>query len=119
MPEPSVFSRIIAGEIEAPKVYEDDQCIVIRDRSPQAPTHLLIIPRKPLVNLSDAGAGDKPLLGHLMWVASELGRKLGLDGYRLVVNNGRSAGQTVFHLHIHLLAEKEMPEQGLADTVPD
>lgn len=118
MPEPSVFSRIIAGEIEAPRVYEDEQCIVIEDRSPQAPTHLLIIPRKPLVNLSDAGVEDKPLLGHLLWVASELGRRFGLDGYRLVVNNGRSAGQTVFHLHIHLLAQREMSEQGLTDTVP-
>ncbi|WP_193165856.1 histidine triad nucleotide-binding protein [Microbulbifer hainanensis] len=114
MPEPSVFSQIISGEIEVPRVYEDDLCIVIRDRSPQAPTHLLIIPRKPLANLSEANGDDKPLLGHLMWVAAELGRKLGLEGYRLVVNNGRSAGQTVFHLHIHLLAQREMREQDLA-----
>lgn len=114
MSESSVFSKIISGEIEAPRIYEDDQCIVIRDRSPQAPTHLLIIPRKPLANLSDAEIDDKPLLGHLMWVAAELGRKLGLEGFRLVVNNGRTAGQTVFHLHIHLLAQREMREQGLA-----
>ncbi len=114
MAEPSVFSKIVSGEIAVDRVYEDEQCIVIRDRSPQAPTHLLIIPRKPLVNLSDAEVEDKPLMGHLMWVAAELGRKLGLEGYRLVVNNGRAAGQTVFHLHIHLLAQKKMPEQGLA-----
>ncbi|SDK72420.1 histidine triad nucleotide-binding protein [Microbulbifer yueqingensis] len=115
MSEPSVFSRIIAGEIPAERVYEDDQCIVIRDRAPKAPTHLLIIPRKPLVSVLDAEEGDRPLLGHLVWVAGELGRRLGLDGFRLVVNNGRSAGQTVFHLHIHLLAEREMREQDLAD----
>ncbi|WHI48141.1 histidine triad nucleotide-binding protein [Microbulbifer sp. VAAF005] len=114
MGEPSVFSQIISGDIPAEMIYEDDQCVVIEDRAPQAPTHLLIIPRKPLVNLSVAQAEDKPLLGHLMWVATELGRKLGLEGYRLVVNNGRSAGQTVFHLHVHLLAQKRMPEQGLA-----
>lgn len=111
----SVFSKIISGEIPADRVYEDDQCIVIPDRSPQAPTHLLIIPRKPLVNLSDAKEGDKPLLGHLMWVAAELGRKLDLEGFRLVVNNGNAAGQSVFHLHIHLLAQKEMREQDLAE----
>jgi len=115
MTEPSVFSRIISGEIPTERVYEDDQCIVIEDRSPQAPTHLLIIPRKPLVNLSDASAEDEPLLGHLMWVAAELGRKLGLEGFRLVVNNGRAAGQTVFHLHIHLLAQKRMRERDLVE----
>ncbi|SHG01350.1 histidine triad (HIT) family protein [Microbulbifer donghaiensis] len=115
MSEPSVFSQIISGDIPVERVFEDEHCIVIRDRSPQAPTHLLIIPRKPLTNLADAEVEDKPLLGHLMWVAAELGRKLGLEGYRLVVNNGRSAGQTVFHLHIHLLAQKRMPEQGLAE----
>ncbi|WP_444930164.1 histidine triad nucleotide-binding protein [Microbulbifer sp. SSSA002] len=114
MGEPSVFSQIISGDIPTEMIYEDDQCVVIEDRAPQAPTHLLIIPRKPLVNLSDAQVEDKSLLGHLMWVAAELGRKLGLEGYRLVVNNGRSAGQTVFHLHVHLLAQKRMPEQGLA-----
>ena len=115
MGEPSVFSRIMAGEVPAKRIFEDDQCIVIEDRSPQAPTHLLIIPRKPLVNLVEAQKEDAPLLGHLMWVASELSRQLGLeDGFRLVVNNGRSAGQTVFHLHIHLLAQRKMPEAGLA-----
>ncbi|WP_334079210.1 histidine triad nucleotide-binding protein [Microbulbifer sp. M83] len=115
MSEPSVFSRILAGEIPVDRVYEDEQCIVIRDRAPKAPTHLLIIPRKPLINVSDATQEDRLLMGHLLWVAGELGRKLELDGFRLVVNNGRSAGQTVFHLHIHLLADREMREQDLAD----
>ncbi|KUJ81675.1 histidine triad nucleotide-binding protein [Microbulbifer flavimaris] len=115
MSKPSVFSRIIAGEVEADRVFEDEQCIVIRDRAPKAPTHLLIIPKKPLVNLLDAGAEDKPLLGHLLWVAAEMGRRLELDGYRLVMNNGPDAGQTVFHMHIHLLANRKMREQDLAE----
>ncbi|MEX2964397.1 histidine triad nucleotide-binding protein [Microbulbifer sp. TYP-18] len=114
MSAPSVFSSIIAGDVPAERVYEDDLCIVIRDRAPQAPTHLLIIPRKPLVNLSAADLADRPLLGHLMWVAGELGRRFELDGFRLIVNNGRSAGQTVFHLHLHLLAQREMCERDLA-----
>jgi histidine triad (HIT) family protein len=115
MEELSVFSRIIAGELPAKRIYEDDRCIVIEDRAPKAPTHLLIIPRKPLVNLADAEPEDKPLLGHLMWVAAEMARRFGVEkGYRLIINNGRSAGQTVFHLHVHLLAQKPMQESDLA-----
>ena len=118
MAEASVFTRIIAGELPARRLYEDDQCIVIEDRSPQAPTHLLIIPRIPLVSLAEARVEDAPLLGHLMWVAADMARRLKLeDGFRLVVNNGRGAGQTVFHLHIHLLAQRKMPEAGLADDL--
>lgn len=118
MAEASVFTKIMAGELPARRLYDDDQCIVIEDRSPQAPTHLLIIPRKPLVSLAEAQAGDAPLLGHLMWVAAEMARRLKLDdGFRLVVNNGRGAGQSVFHLHIHLLAQRKMPEGGLADDL--
>ncbi|MCK7595650.1 histidine triad nucleotide-binding protein [Microbulbifer sp. CAU 1566] len=118
MSEVSVFSRIIAGELPARRFYEDELCVVIEDRSPQAPTHLLIIPRKPLVNLADAQMDDVPLLGHLMWVASEMARQLKLEeGFRLVINNGRGAGQTVFHLHIHLLAQRKMPEAGLAEDL--
>ncbi|WP_066962949.1 histidine triad nucleotide-binding protein [Microbulbifer sp. Q7] len=120
MAERSVFTRIIEGELSARRLYEDDQCIVIEDRAPQAPTHLLVIPRKPLVNLADVLPEDVPLLGHLMWVASTMARRLNLEkGFRLVVNNGREAGQTVFHLHIHLLAQRKMPEAGLADDLRD
>ncbi|MCQ3831151.1 histidine triad nucleotide-binding protein [Microbulbifer elongatus] len=120
MAEASVFSRIIAGDIPAPRLYEDDQCIVIKDRAPQAPTHLLIIPRKPLVSVADAREEDVPLLGHLLWVASKMAERLKLeDGFRLVINNGRGAGQTVFHLHIHLLAQRELPEEGLTEDLQD
>jgi len=118
MEERSVFTRIMDGEVPSRLLYEDDQCIVIEDRAPQAPTHLLIIPRKPLVSLAEAGEGDVPLLGHLLWVASEMARRLNLEkGFRLVVNNGREAGQTVFHLHIHLLAQRKMPEAGLGEDL--
>ncbi|MFD1218486.1 histidine triad nucleotide-binding protein [Microbulbifer celer] len=121
MSEQTVFSRILSGEIPARRVYEDDQCIVIEDRAPQAPTHLLIIPRKPLVNVAAAQEEDAPLLGHLMWVAAELARRLGLEesGFRLIINNGSGAGQTVFHLHIHLLAQCTMREGDLAQDLPE
>ncbi|AQQ68307.1 histidine triad nucleotide-binding protein [Microbulbifer agarilyticus] len=120
MEDVSVFSRIIAGELPARRLYEDEHCIVIEDRAPQAPTHLLIIPRKPLVSVADAREEDVPLLGHLMWVASQMAERLHLeDGFRLVVNNGRGAGQTVFHLHIHLLAQRKLPEAGLAEGLQD
>ena len=120
MTKPSVFSQIIAGEVPAKRIFEDDQCIVIEDRSPQAPTHLLIIPRKPLVSVADVRPEDAPLMGHLLWVAAELARKLNLeDGFRLIINNGRDAGQTVFHLHIHLLAQRKMREADLAQGLPE
>lgn len=110
----SVFSRIMRGELPADVLYEDDDCIVIKDRFPQAPTHLLVIPRKPLVNIGVAGEEDKPLLGHLMWVAGEMARKLGIDdGFRVIINNGPGGGQTVFHLHLHLLANKAYREEDL------
>lgn len=112
----SVFSRIIAGELPANKLYEDDQCIVIEDIAPQAPTHLLIIPRRALTDLAEAEIEDRPLLGHLLWVAAEMARRLGLErGFRLIINNGRDAGQSVFHLHIHLLAQRKLSEADLAE----
>lgn len=115
MAEPSIFTRIIAGELPAKILYEDEQCVVIPDINPQATTHLLIIPRKPLLHLGQAQEQDKPLLGHLLWVAAEMARKLQLDnGFRLVVNNGAGAGQTVDHLHIHLLSKKGFAESDLS-----
>jgi histidine triad (HIT) family protein len=108
MTEATLFTRIIDREIPADIVYEDDQCIVINDISPQAPIHMLVIPRKPIVKLADAAAEDKALLGHLMWVAGEVARQVGVaDAFRLVVNNGQAAGQTIFHLHLHLLADPQ------------
>ena len=103
----TLFTRIINRDIPADILYEDDQCIVINDIAPQAPVHMLVIPRQPLPRLADASQVDREMLGHLMWVAGEVARQFGIDdAFRLVVNNGAEAGQTVFHLHLHILANK-------------
>ena len=106
MPEDTIFSKIIAKEIPADIVFETDSVLAFRDIAPQAPTHILIIPKKPIVNVSDASEDDGALLGELMLAAKKIAEEQGLtqDGYRLVINNGERAGQTVFHLHMHLLA---------------
>ena len=110
MPE-TIFSKIIAGEIPAEKVYEDDHCIAINDINPQAPVHILVIPRKAIEKLSDARPEDQELLGHLMLVVGKIARQLGAeDAYRMIVNNGAGAGQTVFHLHLHILAGRNLGE---------
>ncbi|MCG8394428.1 MAG: histidine triad nucleotide-binding protein [Pseudomonadales bacterium] len=112
--EPSIFTRIINGEIPADILYEDEDCICIKDIAPKAPTHLLIIPRRPIPRLADAGEADKALLGHLMLKVGDIARQVGVDeAFRVVVNNGAGAGQTVFHLHIHLLAGKTYDESAL------
>ena len=111
---PTLFTRIINREIPAYIVYEDDHCIVINDIAPQAPVHMLVIPVKPIPRLVDASVEDKAILGHLMWVASEMARQVGVDeAFRLVVNNGEGAGQTVFHLHLHVLGNKKFAESEL------
>lgn len=112
--EPTLFTRIINREIPADIVYEDEQCIAIKDIAPKAPTHLLIIPHKPIPRLVDATPDDKAALGHLMWVAGEVARRAGVEeAFRVIVNNGSGAGQTVFHLHVHLLANKKFTEDNL------
>ena len=103
--EKTIFQKIIDKEIPSTTHYEDDLCIVINDINPQAPLHLLIIPKKPLSKLSDAQEKDLNLLGQLMLVAGNMSRKFNVeDAFNIVINNGEKAGQTVFHLHIHLLA---------------
>ena len=105
----TVFQRIIDHEVPARIEHEDEHCIVIHDINPQAPVHLLVIPKKPIARVSDAGADDQALLGHLLLTAGTVARKLGLaDGFRLVVNNGRLASESVPHLHVHLLAKRQM-----------
>ena len=105
----TLFEKIINKEIPADILYEDDISIVIKDISPQAPTHLLIIPKKVIPKLSDATAEDQKVLGHLMLIAGKIADELGLDEtFRLVVNNGAKAGQSVFHLHIHLLSGRPL-----------
>ena len=104
----TIFQKIIDKELPADIVYEDELSLVFRDINPTAPTHLLIIPKKQKEKISDAGEDDELLLGHLFLVAGKVARLLGVeDAFRLVVNNGSGAQQTVFHLHIHLIAERE------------
>ncbi len=102
-PADCLFCRIVAGEIPARIVHSDDLVVAFHDIAAQAPTHVLLIPRRHLSGLADATAEDLPLLGRLFATAAELARRLELDGYRVVVNTGASAGQSVFHLHLHLL----------------
>jgi histidine triad (HIT) family protein len=116
MSEKSIFSRIIDGEVPSQFIYEDELCVCIKDIAPQAPLHLLIIPRQPIPRLVDATPADKAILGHLMWAAGEIARQQGVhEAFRLVVNNGADAGQTVFHLHLHLMAHKQFREGQLWD----
>ena len=104
----TIFQKIIDKELPADIIYEDELALVFKDINPVAPTHLLIIPKKQIEKVSDAEDQDKELLGHLLLVAGKVSRDLGIDeAFRLVVNNGAGAQQTVFHLHIHLIAERE------------
>ena len=101
----TLFTKIISREIPADIVYEDDLCLAFRDINPQAPTHVLLIPKKEIPRLVDAKPEDAALLGHLMLTANKIARQLGVgDAFRLAVNNGADAGQSVFHLHLHILA---------------
>ena len=114
MSEKTIFSKIIDGEIPSEFIYQDDICVCIRDIAPQAPTHLLIIPRKPIAMLAEAAPEDQSILGHLLLKAGDIARQLGVsEAFRLVINNGAGAGQTVFHLHLHLLADKKFTEGSL------
>jgi len=105
----TIFARIIRGEVSARIVHDDDRCLAFHDVAPQAPVHVLVIPKQPLPSLAEATATDADLLGHLVVVATQLARTLGLDnGYRLVVNCGRDGGQSVDHLHVHLLGGRPL-----------
>lgn len=109
MSEDTIFSKIIRREIPADIVYEDDLCLAFRDITPQAPTHILVIPKKAIPKLSDAQTDDKALLGHLLFAVSKIAKQEKLDdGYRVVINTGEGGGQTVFHLHLHLLGGRDL-----------
>ena len=106
-----LFCRIISGEIPAKKVFEDDVAIAFNDINPQAPTHVLVIPRDHIESLDDASQKDETLLGHLLRISARVANEHGLSGsggYRAVINTGRGAGQSVFHLHVHVLGGREM-----------
>ncbi len=106
----TLFERIAAGEIRAQVVRKDDDVLAIRDINPQAPVHILVIPRKPIPRISQVGANDAALLGKLLLAAREIAREEGIEesGYRLVINNGPNAGESVPHLHVHLLGGRPM-----------
>lgn len=108
--EKTLFQKIADKEIPATIVYEDDLCVCFRDISPQAPVHMLLVPRKPIVRIAEAGEEDAALLGHMMLKAGEITRNEGLteNGFRLVINNGPDGGEAVPHLHIHILGGRKM-----------
>jgi histidine triad (HIT) family protein len=104
----NIFEKIIRREIPANIVYEDDLSLAFHDVNPQAPVHVLIIPKKVIRTHDDITAEDQAVLGHLHLVANQIAQKLGLEGYRLVMNCKESAGQTVPHLHMHLLSGRDL-----------
>lgn len=104
----TIFGRILNGQIPCQEVYSDAQCLAFRDVNPQAPLHVLVIPRKPIPSLAEAGPEDQELLGHLLLVAARVAGQEGLTGWRTVINSGAEAGQTVFHLHVHVIGGRPM-----------
>lgn len=107
--EKTLFQKIADREIPATFEHEDDLCFAIRDIQPQAPVHILVIPKKPIPRIGEASAEDQSLLGHLMLVAAQVAKKLDLEnGFRVIINNGPQGGEAVPHLHVHLLGGRQM-----------
>ena len=104
----TIFGRILQGEIPCDEVYSDDRCLAFRDVAPQAPVHVLVIPRQPIESLREAKASDEALLGHLLLVAAKVAQQEGLTDWRTVINTGAGAGQTVFHLHVHVIGGRSL-----------
>lgn len=106
----NVFARILRREFPADVLHEDEHCLAFRDVSPAAPSHFLVVPKREIATLDDAGSADAELLGHLLLTAARVQQQLGVDpgGSRLVINNGAGAGQTVFHLHVHVLSGRTL-----------
>ena len=109
MTEKTLFSKIIDGEIPGDFVHQDDRCVVLRDVNPQAPVHLLVIPRKPIARIAKADEEDAELLGYLLLVARTVAKSEELEeGFRIVVNNGPDGGESVPHLHVHVLGGRQL-----------
>ena len=107
MTEKTIFSRILNGEIKCDEVYNDELCFAFRDIEPQAPTHILVIPKKTIPSLKEVENKDSILLGHLLFISTKIAKAEGLTNWRTIINTGEGAGQTVFHLHIHILGGRE------------
>ena len=108
MADDTIFGKILRGEILCDEVYSDELCLAFRDVAPQAPVHVLVIPRKPIESLRSGVAEDGALLGHLLLVAARVAKQEGLDDFRTVINSGAGAGQTVFHLHVHVIGGRPL-----------
>lgn len=104
----TIFSKIISGELPSDTVYSDEFCMAFRDINPIAPMHILVIPRKELSRLDEMDEADESLIGHLMRVATLVAKEQGFDDFRVLVNNGAGAGQTVFHLHLHVIGGRAL-----------
>tara|TARA_B100000700_G_C14469849_1_gene590156 strand:- start:151 stop:492 length:342 start_codon:yes stop_codon:yes gene_type:complete len=108
MSNETIFSKILSGEIPCEEVYSDDQCLAFQDIQPQAPVHVLIIPRKTIKSLNDTQEEDLDILGHLLLVTKKVAKLTGLNEWRTVINTGENAGQTVFHLHVHVIGGRPL-----------
>jgi histidine triad (HIT) family protein len=106
--EKTLFQKIADGEIPADILFEDEQCLALRDINAQAPVHFLVVPRKPIARPDQIGPDDEALVGHLFVIAGKVAREQGLSDYRLVMNNGAEVGQSVFHIHLHVLGGRKM-----------
>jgi len=104
----TIFDKILSGEIPCEEVFSDEKCLAFKDITPQAPTHILIIPRKPIASLKQIKEVDQELLGHLLLKGTEIAIAAGLESWRTVINTGEEAGQTVFHLHIHIIGGRKL-----------
>ena len=108
MTEETIFKKIINGEIPCDEVYSDETCMAFRDIEPQAPIHILIIPKKEIESLKSVRKDDIEILGNLLFVAAKIAKKENLEDWRTIINTGAEAGQTVFHLHVHLLGGRKL-----------
>ncbi|CAL1541922.1 unnamed protein product [Lymnaea stagnalis] len=105
----TIFGKIIRGEIKTDFLYEDEQCVAFNDIAPQAPVHFLVVPKKPIVKLSDAQDADEQVSGHLLIVARKVAKDRGLNkGFRVIINDGAHGGQSVYHIHIHVTGGRQM-----------
>ena len=104
----TIFNKIISGEVPCDEVFSDEKCLAFKDITPQAPIHILLIPRKSIPSLKEIKEEDQELLGHLLLKGTEIAKNLGLESWRTIINTGEESGQTVFHLHIHIIGGRKL-----------